>query len=256
MSQEQLRQTIARLEAAGAVAPAAGRARPAGFGIESVDAALGGGLAPAALHEMAGDAAAGLGLRLGAAALCGPLLWIGTTAGFRAAGYPYGPGLAGLGIDPARLHLVPVREAVDALWAAEEALRCPALATVLLELPGDGRAADLTATRRLALAAREGGGFAFLIRHRPLAAPVAAATRWRVATATGPADGLGGLGATALDLHLTRNRRGPAGRWRIIIDHDTQGFALAAPPLDLVAAPFDRPDRAAGPAAPPWRRAG
>ncbi|MFZ2872484.1 MAG: hypothetical protein WAZ62_20440, partial [Zavarzinia sp.] len=164
-TQDQLRQTIARLEAAAPGTRAAGRPALARFGIEGLDGALGGGLAAGCLHEWAGPAGAGLCLRLMAGALPGPLLWAGTSAGFRTAGYPYGPGLSGLGIDPGRLHLVPVREVAEALWAAEEALRCPALAAVLLELPGDGRAADLIATRRLALAAREGGGFAFMVRH-------------------------------------------------------------------------------------------
>ena len=40
--------------------------------------------------------------------------------------------------------------------AMEDALRCRALACVIAELTGDGAVADLTATRRLALAAREG----------------------------------------------------------------------------------------------------
>lgn len=253
--QDQLRQTIARLETAAPGTRAAGGGARARFGIEGLDGALGGGLAAGCLHELAGPAGAGLCLRLAAGVLPGPLLWVGTIAGFRGAGYPYGPGLSGLGLDPGRLHLVPVREATEALWAAEEALRCPALAVVMLELPGDGRAADLTATRRLALAAREGGGFAFLVRHRVLAASVAATTRWRIETVPGPVDGLGGLGATAFDLHLTKNRHGPSGRWRIVWTRDDGCFSLAAPPLDLAAPAGDRPDRAAG-AVLPLRRAG
>ncbi|PWR25916.1 hypothetical protein DKG74_02910 [Zavarzinia aquatilis] len=245
-TQDQLRQTIARLEAAAPGSRAGGRAGLARFGIAGLDDALGGGLAAGCLHEWAGPAGTGLCLRLMADALPGPLLWAGTSAGFRTAGYPYGPGLSGLGLDPGRLHLVLAREAAEALWAAEEALRCPALAAVVLELPGDGRAADLIATRRLALAAREGGAFAFLVRHRALTAPVAATSRWRIAAAPGPADGLGGLGATAFDLHLTKNRHGPTGRWRIVWSRDDRCFSLAAPPLDLAAPAGDRPDRAGG----------
>ena len=63
----------------------------------------------------------------------------------------------------------------------EEALKCRALAAAILELPNDAPLADLTATRRFTLAAREGGAFGFLLRHRPSALTSSAETRWRVA---------------------------------------------------------------------------
>ena len=75
----------------------------------------------------------------------------------------------------------------------EEALRCRALACVIAELTGEGAVADLTATRRLALAAREGisaqnSGFGLLIRHRTTSMPSAAATRWEIAPALSQPD--------------------------------------------------------------------
>jgi protein ImuA len=86
-------------------------------------------------------------------------------------GGPYGPGLDLFGLASARLLVVRVPKPVDVLFAMEEALRCRALACVIAEMSGDGVAADLTATRRLTLAARDGAsartsGFGLLIRHR------------------------------------------------------------------------------------------
>ncbi len=66
-----------------------------------------------------------------------------------------------------RLVLLRVPRPVDVLWACEEALKSRGVAVVLAELPEDGAVADLTATRRLTLAARAGGGLGLLLRHRP-----------------------------------------------------------------------------------------
>ncbi|PWR23800.1 ImuA family protein [Zavarzinia compransoris] len=247
-----LRRQIARIERA-----APGGAPPpvfAPFGIAALDDALGGGLVAGALHEFAGPAGAGLGLRL--AGERGALVWAGPAEVFRDQGLPYGPGLAGLGLDSRRLLLVATRNATDALWAAEEALRCPSVAAVVAELPGDGPVADLTATRRLSLAAREGGGLGLLVRHRAFAGTSAAATRWTVAPVPGPLDGWGGLGAAAFDLDLTRNRRGPVGRWSLAWRRDERCFTLAAPSLDLAAVPAHRPHPPRPGAVLPLRRAG
>ncbi|MDD3446229.1 MAG: hypothetical protein PHS60_12515 [Zavarzinia sp.] len=249
-------QTLLRRRIAGIERGGPDRATPlpaTPFGIAALDGVLGGGLAAGALHEFTGPGAAGLGLRL-AAARAGALLWIGTGATFRDDGWPYGPGLAGLGIEVGRLLLVVARDTLEALWAAEEALRCKAVAATVVELAREGRPADLTATRRLSLAAREGGGLGFLTRQRPFPGPSAAATRWTVAPVSGPADGWGGVGDTALDLTLTRNRRGPAGRWTLVWRCDERLFTLAAPSLDLAAPATDRP-HPPRPAAL-WRRAG
>ena len=46
----------------------------------------------------------------------------------------------------------------DTLWAMEEAVKTSGIAAVIGELAQDGQAADLTATRRLSLAAQQGLG--------------------------------------------------------------------------------------------------
>ena len=150
-----------------------------------------------------------------------------------------------------------VSKPVDVLWAMEEALRCRALACVVAEMTGQGEAADLTATRRLALAAREGAGslgpgaqnsgLGLLIRHKVTSLPSAAATRWEIAGALSRPDALGarcgGLGRARFDLSLRKNRRGPSGRWIIEWDHHERAFQPALP-VGVAATALDRPDRA------------
>jgi protein ImuA len=221
-----------------------------------IDAVLGGGLVCGALHELAPTAplqlVAATGFAVALAALAGgqrgQTLWISTDYAAAEAGGPYGPGLDRFGLASARLLVLRVSRAVDALWAMEEALRCRALASVIVELAGDGAVADLTATRRLALAARDGlggpgRGLGLLLRHRPAASPSAAATRWQVAADLGRPDAFGGLGVTRFDLTLRKNRRGPSGRWSIAWDHHEHAFH-AALPVGVAAPALNRSDRA------------
>jgi protein ImuA len=138
----------------------------------------------------------------------------------------------------------------------EEGLRCRALACVIAELTGEGAEADLTATRRLSLAAREGmsarvSGLGLLIRHRATpnssAMPSAAATRWSIAGAPSLPDRLarlsGGLGRPRFDLSLCKNRRGPSGRWLVEWDPHERAFQPAIS-VGVAAPALDRPDRA------------
>ena len=225
------------------------------FGLEGPDTALAGGLACGALHELAPTApihlAAATGFALALAARNrsrGETLWIATDYAGSEGGCPYSPGLDLYGLSSSCLTVLRVPRPVDALWAMEEGLRCRGLANVIVELPGDGAQADLTETRRLVLAAREGAGLGLLIRHRATLAPSAAATRWHVSAARSRPDSFGastgGLGATALDLSLVKNRRGPSGRWFVTWDHHARAFDTAVP-FALAPAAFDRQDRAA-----------
>ncbi len=224
-------------------------------GAPAIDAALRGGLARDGLHEIAPGAPFDLAAATGFAmallaraagtqnAIQGEILWIATGFATGEGGGPYGPGLDLFGIPSARLLVLRVPRAADALWAMEEGLRCRALAGVIAEL-GDDRLADLTVTRRLMLAAREGGCPGLLLRHRATAEPGAACTRWTVASAPSAPDRYGGLGRTAFDLSLRKNRRGPCGRWIIEWDHHERAFRTAVS-VGVAAADFDRPDRTA-----------
>jgi protein ImuA len=225
------------------------------LGVPALDDALQGGVAYGALHELAPaselqlGAAFGFGLAvaiLAAQAAVGgrEVLCIATDYAALAAGAPYGPGLDRLGLCMDRLLILRVAHPRDALWAFEEALKCPALAAVLAELPEDGSAADLTATRRLSLAAQAGGGLGLLLRHRLSPLSSAAMTRWQVAAALSRPDRFGGLGGTSFDLALQRNRRGRCGRWITGWNHDERTFVPQALSLGVAATDRDRPDRA------------
>jgi protein ImuA len=176
------------------------------------------------------------------------VLWIATDYAAGEGGGPYGPGLDLFGLAAARLLVLRVSKPVDVLWAMEEALRCRALACVVAEMTGAGEAADLTATRRLALAAREGvsarnSGLGLLIRHRTTSMPSAAATRWEIAAALSQPDAYGGIGRARFDLSLRKNRRGPSGRWIIEWDHHERAFQPAVS-VSVAPATLDRSDRA------------
>ncbi len=83
---------------------------------------------------------------------------------------PYAPALAQQGIELARLLVVRPHTAMEALWAAEQALGCGVCAAVLLWLKGT----DDRWLRRLKLAAEEGSALAVLFRperHRFEASP-------------------------------------------------------------------------------------
>src|SRR6476469_5078609 len=170
------------------------------------------------------DAALGFAFALAARAPDKPkqTLWIATDFGGQETGALYGPGLDLIGLDTARLLVARVARPVDALFAMEEALKCRALATVIAEIDGE---VDLTATRRLSLAARAGGALGLLLRHKPSDAPSAARTRWEIAACPSVPDELGGLGRTAFRLSLTRNRRGPCGTWTLTWDHHARVFS-------------------------------
>jgi protein ImuA len=242
-----LRQAVAKIE--GQEPGFAIGTQALAFGVNAIDAVLQGGLAPAGLHEIAPAslrdfaAAAGFASALAARAAddAGHTLWIQTDFAAIESGAIYGLGCDLFGLPVRRLVLLKVARPRDALWAMEEALKCRALASVIAELPQDAPAADLTATRRLSLAAREGGGFGFLLRHRPSPLVSAAETRWEIAVAPSRPDRFGGLGRTAFSASLVKNRRGRTGRWTLAWnDHDR---AFAALSLGVAEAAFDRSGR-------------
>lgn len=221
------------------------------LGISAVDERLGGGLAFGALHEIAPQepihlaAAHGFSLALGTRAACRKrtTLLILPDFAVRKGGAPYGAGIDLFGISPRQLLILRVPHEIDVLFAMEEALKCRALSGVIAEIT-DSHLADLTATRRLSLAAREGGGIGILLRHHASAHPSAAATRWTIAAASGPRDAFGGIGESAFLLSLTKNRRGSCGRWTLTWNHHDETFAGAAHSVGLVAAATDRQNRA------------
>lgn len=242
---QSLRKAVAEIEGAhvGALT------RPLAFGVEPVDAMLRGGLTAGALHEFAPaltwHLGAATGLVLALAARRDParrVLWIQTDAAVRDTGPLYGGGLGPFGLSLPRLLVLRVREEIDALWAMEEALKCSSLACVCVELTRDDALDGLTATRRLNLAARQGGGFGFLLRHAPSPLASSAETRWQVASLASVPDAYGGLGRTAFSLSLVKNRHGLTGQWTIEWDPHERRFSTLR--LGMAQAPVHRPHRA------------
>lgn len=159
-----LRAEIARIEREGLRLPARSHAPPQA----SLPALLNGGVARGALHEILasspGDLAAASGFALALAirlarqtARPAPILWITEDFACRENGTLYGPGLALHGLDPASLVIVQAANAKEALWGLEEAVKCRAPAAVIGEIWSLAKTYDLTASRRLLLAAQKGG---------------------------------------------------------------------------------------------------
>jgi protein ImuA len=190
-------------------------------GLVAIPGLPGGGLARAALHEVLA-AAPGCGAAFAAVLLGrsgGTVLWIASAAdGLQA----WPPGLAGCGLDPADLTLVRAERPQDALWAMEEALRCPAVAGVALALAGG---LPLTATRRLQLAAEAGRALGLLLRPEAMAAePSAALTRWRVAP-------LPAADSPRWRLELLRAKgSAPDGPWTLAWQAAAQRLRIEGPP--------------------------
>ncbi|MGG5822312.1 ImuA family protein [Falsiroseomonas sp. HW251] len=223
-----LRARVGRLERAGAAAALARSQAGVVHLSEDIDAHLPqGGLARAGLHEVL---AAEPGAAAGFAAVIlgrtgGPVLWIGPDPD------AWPSGLVRYGLSPAELVLVRAPRPADGLWAMEEALRCAAVGGALLALSD----IDLTAARRLQLAAEAGGALGLLLRpDTEEAGPSAALTRWRVDALAGSGGSAHSLGDPRWQLDLLRGRgstpRSWTVAWRTTTDRlETEGGTLAAP---------------------------
>jgi protein ImuA len=252
-------------------------------GVPALDAALGGGVPKAALTEIHGrqvrDAGAVAGFVLALAglllkqALIGPILWIGTSSFFAEVGLPYAHGLLKLfGIAPKDLLLAEAPKPVEALWIAEEAAALKELAVVVLELPGNPRQLDLTATRRLHRRAVEAGRPVFLLRHSAGVEATAAPLRFVVEPAPAGTRRIlgrplvGSIGPPAFAVTLDKNRLAPPARFTLEWNADERTFGHRSPenknerqdarhdpgrhgrpqdPVALVSMPQHRPDLAA-----------
>ncbi len=161
-----LRERIERIETHGAVAP-----NRIALGHGEADAALQGGLARGALHEVFAEGGrhgaaatgfiAGLTSRVSARR---PLVWVRQDFCELEAGSLSMHGLAELGLDPRCIVTVRAPHVESALRTTADALACDALGAVVLEVWGEARQLDLVASRKLTL------GGTGLRRHRAVAA--------------------------------------------------------------------------------------
>ena len=159
---EQLRQRLQALQKTAVLGGAPDRLP---LGIAAIDAALGGGLARGALHEVAAVSEAHLAAATGFAiglVSSRRLLWIAEDMALAESGAPHGPGLDAFGVLPEQLLTVAAARPHDLLWAMEEALRCRAIGAVIGELRQSK--IDMVMLRRLSLAAADSGALALLLR--------------------------------------------------------------------------------------------
>ena len=210
-----LRQTLAGLTTR---APDAAAAAP--IPVFADHSLIGAGLVRGALHEVCA-ASPGSGVAFAAILLArcgGQVLWIATE---QETNLVWPPGLLPFGLAPDKLILARAARWPEALWAMEEALRCPALGGAVL-MAGAGQGLDLTATRRLHLAAEAGGVFGLLLRPDGAAGASAARTRWHIAPLASDA-------APRWRLTLLRQRGGaPAGPWNVTFNAATNTLHLEA----------------------------
>jgi protein ImuA len=229
--------------------------KPLPFGLGTIDSHLpDGGLACGALHEIVPAAESCIAAAFGfiaavlarisssppqgereqraASPRAHPLFFVAPTYGlrpYRPHGRLHGHGLNALGLDPARLILVETAHRKETLWAMEEAVRSAAPAAVV----GVIDTLDLKLSQRLHLAATDAGLPLFLLRPAPTLESSAAATRWRIGTATAARDRFGLVTQPRWHLQLERCRNGRPGQWVVEYDHVAHRFSLAAALADF-----------------------
>jgi protein ImuA len=191
------------------------------------------------MHEIqtvAGDGAGAAFAALLAGARSGPVLWCRSRLASGEAGDLYGLGLAALGLSSERLILVDAPRPADLLWAMEEGARTGGLAAVV----GEGASPDLTAGRRLQLAAEAGRGLVLVLPSHPQSAglpldgqpelrPSVALTRWLVRSEASLPDA-GGPGRPCWNVELRRCRNGGRPQaWTVEWDESLLSLSLVAP---------------------------
>jgi protein ImuA len=177
------------------------------LGQREIDACLKGGLQAGALHEVfgaQGHEASATGFAAALAQRFSPskhILWIAQDFAASEFGTLCATGFLEFGLCPSRLLVLRVKHISDALKAAGDALSCSALGCVVIETMGFQKLLDLTATRRLALAAGQKQVSTILLRFNAAPEASAAETRWMV--------------RAGFSAKLLRNRRGQIGEWGV-----------------------------------------
>ena len=221
------------------------QAAPWRFDLTDVDDRLPGhGLSPAAVHEIAGSAygempaamgfATALTTRLIAARThdTRPVLWCRHSRDRQEYGSLCVAGLTALGLEHDHLITASFGKARTLLWTLEEALKSRSVAAIITDMDAD--ACDLTATRRLALAAAAADIPVLLLAARPSHQASSAQTRWHISAARSPhcAFDQAAPGAPAWTATLSRCRAGASGTWSMVWHHETHSFSLASPVSD------------------------
>ncbi len=206
-------------------------------------------LGQATLHEVVPaswqEAGAALGFIMAAIGQqAGPCLWLRSPQTEKDLGQAFGPGLHHFGVNPNQIMIATARHDKDVLGIMEEGLSEPALTNVIAALPANSVHYDLTASRRLALRAKEHGVRAVLIRTGPRLAPSAAHYRWQISArphqarnthqthnahkthraAHQPAPSF----TPAWQVGLVKSKQCAPGRWAMSWNHETHSICVDA----------------------------
>jgi protein ImuA len=160
----------------------------------------------------------------------GACLWISTGRTL------FPPALKVFGLAPERIIFIDLTRKKDALWAIEEALKCPALAAVVGELSE----VSFTESRRLQLAVEQSRVTGFIHRYRPKNEnQIACVSRWKITSlASAPHEGLPGVGFPRWNVQLRKVRNGKPGAWQIEWAADgfriVPSFTASVPARDLL----------------------
>lgn len=227
-----LRQRVAQVEGQRANSDVA----VAPLGHPGMDAALSGGLSRRRLHEIFALAPEDAGCASGFAAMLAIRLlrpgattfWLRERQAEARGGCLHAPGLAELGLDPSRVVLGVMDDPLSLLRVAGEVVRCPGVDVAVIELWRMPRALDLTASRRLAVAAAASGVTVLMLRSDAEPTPSAAQTRWSVSAAPSAPLEAQAPGFVTLEVELLRQRGGIAGpHWQVEWDRDQGVFRQA-----------------------------
>lgn len=206
------------------------------LGETGVDSRLGGGLAISGMHEATHErvedfpAACGFALMLASrAAGDSRILIVSTDRRDRQEGQLYGPGLVDLGLNPDRIVSVHAPDELAALRAAADILSVFGVGAVIIDA-GEAKKLELTASRRLLLAAERSGVTAIVLRSGQSRFASAASTRWGVAAAPSVPLTANAPGQTALRLSLLRHRGGVAP-FETLLEWNRDRQSFNEPPL-------------------------
>lgn len=184
------------------------------IGLGPLEGAFPNGVFPmASVHELVcgsgEEAAAAGGLVTGVLSILmqqgGIAVWIGR------ARHLFAPALTAFGVEPHKLIFISLLKDKDALWAMEEALKCPGLKAVVCEV----RELDFKQSQRLQLAVEQSRVTGFVLRNAAdKLGSTACAARWQVKPLpSADLGGLPGLGFPRWQVELLKVRNGRPGKW-------------------------------------------
>ena len=223
------------------------------FGTDAIDSRIDGGLAQRALHEVFaastddGSAAAAFAVMIAmrACPIHRPILWVRENRCGRQTGHLHAAGLAELGIDPSDLVLIDAPDTLALLRAGADIVKCGEVGAVIIEPWGKAPLLDLTASRRLSMAAAGSGVLTLVLRVGAEPIPSAAQTRWQVSAAPSSPLAANAPGHPTFDIALLRHRGGIAGfETRLEWNSDTRSFTPLSggvPAVPAVGADQARP---------------